>query len=301
MEELELPEAELEIEAPPGLLPDLTQWGIEEYERGVCMDTTDNRRTLRQNKARWNPVYDSNGRPTGFIQAVTTEMYQAAQALSKGNLLTDVEDANSDYLNGVALIMAPDANQLAPTWVLKITRTYIQQEMERRELGDDARLHQSRLQAPPTRCLMRKADGTRCWGWCVGTTDMNGMCRIHAKKAKGLDPFGPNAQQIARNRAYSASPGMLEVLEEIAYTSVSDAARVAAANSILDRAGVRGGIEIDNKLEIHVVPAAETVKERLAALAKGHADVEILKAKLEARENGEDEDIIDAEEVTDDE
>jgi len=297
MEELTaLSHEDLEIEGPPGLLPDLSQWGIEEYEKGVCIDTPDNRRTLRQNKAKWSPVFDHRGMPTGYIQAITAEMYSMAQALSKSNLLTDPYDPNSDYLSGIVLLMAPDATELTPTWVLQATRTFIRQEQERAELGPDAGLHQSRQKAQPSRCLRRKADGTRCWGWCIGTSEMNGMCRIHASKANGVALFGLNAQQVARNRAMSASPNMIEVLEEIAHTSTSDAARVAAANSLLDRAGVRGGIEVDNKLEVHVVPAGETVKERLEALAKGARDVEALKRRLE---EGPEEDIVDAEVVED--
>jgi hypothetical protein len=63
---------------------------------------------------------------------------------------------------------------------------------------------------------------------------------------------------------------------------------------ILDRAGIRGGIEIDQNVSIEVKPAAEVVRERLAKLREGaHA-----KAELEAKiYSGEEEAEVVAEVV----
>ncbi len=301
MEEIESGEpAELQIEGPPGLLPDLSAWGIEEIERGVCEDTFENRRTIKSNKARWNVVFDTNGHPTGYLQVVSAEMYQAAQGLSKTNLLVDPEDFNSEYLSGVKLILAEDATQLAPTWVLNTTRTFMRQQEEKRALGPDADLHQSRLITVPTRCNVTKADGTRCWGWSRGTKESLGMCATHANRVNRKSIHGMSTIQAARNRLISATLGAVDGLEELAATAESESVRLGAYNSILDRGGLRGGFEIEEKVTVDVSDAAVLVAERLKKLREGQSN----RAKLVAAINGSDsedntEDIQDAEIVED--
>jgi hypothetical protein len=56
-------------------------------------------------------------------------------------------------------------------------------------------------------------------------------------------------------------------------TAESEPVKLKAATEILDRAGVRGGIEIDAKLEVDVRPAAEVVSERLARLLPSAAAI----------------------------
>jgi hypothetical protein len=46
----------------------------------------------------------------------------------------------------------------------------------------------------------------------------------------------------------------------------SEPVKLKAATEILDRAGIRGGIEIDAKVDISVRPASELINERLARL-----------------------------------
>lgn len=276
---------ELEIEAPPGLLPDLSQWGIEEVERGVCEDTFENRRTIKQNKGQWNTVFDSTGMPTGHIQVISAEMYAAAQALSKTNLLEDPEDYNSDYLSGLRLLLAEDANQLAPTWVLRTTRTYMRQQDEKRALGADADLYQSRLIAVPTRCATIKADGQRCWGWSNGASESLGMCRVHASRVNRKSATSMGVLQAARNRLISSMPGIVDGLEELAFGAESESVRLGAMNSMADRAGLRGGIEVEQKVDITINDSAEEIKKRLESLRKGQVNKEkVLRAIRDAEE-----------------
>lgn len=290
--------ADLEIEAPPGLLPDLSEWGIEEVERGVCEDTAFNRTAIRQNKAKFQTVFDRTGMPTPYLQVVSAEMYQAAQGLSKSSLLTDPDDYNSDYLSGISLLLAEEAKSLAPTWVLNVTKTYIRQQDEKRALGADAELHQSRLVDVPARCSIQKSDGTRCWGWTDGSTDTVGMCRVHARRAGRSNPLGMSATQIARNRLMSGTAAMVEQLEELAYSAESEQVRLGAARDFLDRAGIRGGIEIDQKVEVNITEAADLVRDRIAKLRKGHEE----KAKiLRQIQEGQTAEVVDAEVVEDDE
>lgn len=301
MEEIESGQpADLQIEAPPGLLPNLSEWGIDEIERGVCEDTFENRRTIKSNKARWNIVFDTDGHPTGYLQVVSAEMYQAAQGMSKANLLIDPDDFNSEYLSGIKLLLAEAATELAPTWVLNTTRTYMRQQEEKRSLGADAELYQSRLVTVPTRCNVTKGDGTRCWGWSRGTKESLGMCTTHANRVNKRTVHGMSTIQAARNRLISATLGAVDGLEELAATAESETVRLGAYNSILDRGGVRGGFEIEEKVTVEVSEAAGIVADRLKKLREGQAN----RAKLIAAISGSDEtdeDIQDAEVVEDDE
>lgn len=284
---------ELRIEAPPGLLPNLSEWGIEEIERGVCEDTFENRRTIKQNKGQWNVIFDSQGIPTGFIQVISAEMYQAAQGLNKANLLTDPDDYNSDYLSGLRLLLAEDAEQIAPTWVLRTTRVYNRQQEEKRALGPDADLYQSRLITVPTRCETIKADGTRCWGWSSGASESMGMCRVHAARVNRKSQSGLSVLQAARNRLISATAGVVDGLEDLAFNAESETVRLGAMNSMLDRAGVRGGYEIEQKVDVTVNESADIVRSRLEKLRKGQEE----KLKLQRAIDH----AIDAEIVEDDE
>lgn len=299
MQELEPGEpAELVIEAPPGLLPNLAEWGIEEIERGVCEDTYENRRTIKANKGQWNVVFDTDGNPTGHLQVISAEMYQAAQGLNKANLLKDPDDYNSDYLSGLNLLLAEDANQLAPTWVLNTTRTYIRQQDEKRALGADADLHQSRLVSVPTRCTTVKADGTRCWGWATGASESLGMCKVHANRVNKKTQSGLSVMQAARNRLISATAGAVDILEDLANNAESETVRLGAVNSMLDRAGIRGGIEVEQKVDVTISESADIVKNRLAKLRQGQEE----KAKLLKQiSEGVPAETVDAEVVDDDE
>jgi hypothetical protein len=298
MQEIEAGEpAELEIEAPPGLLPDLSEWGIEEIERGVCEDSLENRKIIRQRKAQSRVVFDTNGMPTGFIQVVTAEMYQMAQGLSKSDLLSDPDDYNSDYLSGVKLILAPNAKHLAPTWVINTTKTYIRQQDRARDLGADAALMQSRLVTVPARCKAMKADSTRCWGWSDGSTDTVGFCRTHARRAnRSLDPHGMTVNQIMRNRMLSGAVGMLDKLEQLA-ESEDERIALTATRDYLDRAGFKAVEHIEQKVEVTHNDAADEVRKRLAKLKEGQAN----QAKIfqQIRDAHAEAETVEAEIVTD--
>lgn len=291
---------EFDIEAPPGLLPDLGAWGIEEYEKGVCLDSVENRQVIRSNKARWNVIFDREGQPTEYIQVVTAEMHQAAQGYSKSNLLSDPDDFNSEYLSGLKLILAPDAEMIAPTWVLKLTRTYMAQQEEKRNLPEaDQALLQSRLIDVPTRCTKIKADGTRCWLWCNGAKESLGMCPTHARRVRrNTMQSGLSVQQAARNRILSAQSYAADRLEAL---MDSDDPRIAlqAVNSMLDRGGNRGIIEVKEEVTLHATDAAKEVTDRLAKLREGQQKrVEMMR---QIRANAETEDVVDAEVVPDNE
>ncbi|UDL15792.1 hypothetical protein QEH42_gp166 [Microbacterium phage Pumpernickel] len=293
------PSGEPQIEAPPSLLPDLTEWGIEEIERGVCEDTFGNRRAIKQNKASWIPVFDTNGYPTPYIQVVSSEMHQRAKATERISILSDPQDMDSDYITGFSLLLESRAPEIVPTWVLRITRNFQKLEDEREALGPDAAALDSRLVYPPGRCNARKADGTRCWGWHNGTTDMDFLCRIHAKSHSGNKRplYGPSQKQIAHNRLASGLVGAVEVIEELMVSSTDERVRLAAAKEWLEKGGMKEAIQIEQKVEHKGEDAAAILLNRLADLKKGHDDKIDLLKELEARHGAGE--IEDAEVIED--
>jgi len=78
--------------------------------------------------------------------------------------------------------------------------------------------------------------------------------------------------------------------------------KLKAATEILDRAGVRGGIEVDTSVNLDVRPAAMVIAERLQRLAVGatEAAAKLAQAGIIVPAD-EDPRIEDAEIVTDEE
>jgi hypothetical protein len=259
---------ELVIDTPASLLPDLSLWSIDEVERGVCEDTYDNRRLLRENGATWLVVYTPDGRPTNLIQAVTSEMKQARLLTNKSFLLTDERDPDSDYLTGLSLIIEPRADDAVPAWVLAASRKWVDIEAEREKRGKDGKLFRPAVAGPPTRCRARRMDGKRCQNWTGGLVMNDGLCKTHiGTRANAEDNFGANIMQKARNRLIPATVGAVDGLEELAQEATSESVRLGAYKEILDRAGIRGGVEVDSNININVTSAEEIVRERLAKLA----------------------------------
>jgi hypothetical protein len=87
-----------------------------------------------------------------------------------------------------------------------------------------------------------------------------------------------------------AAPYAVDKLEELMEFAESEPVMLKAATEILDRAGVRGGVEIDTNVNIDVRPAAEVINERLNRLAQGAIHTA-------ARLSQEGSDVVDAEVV----
>jgi hypothetical protein len=79
-----------------------------------------------------------------------------------------------------------------------------------------------------------------------------------------LDTQG--AITAARTRVMQSAPRAVEILEELLETAESEPVKLKAATELLDRAGVRGGYEIDQNVAIDVRPAAEILQERLKSI-----------------------------------
>lgn len=285
-------ETALAIDAPLSLLPNLSEWGIEEVEKGTCVDSAENRRIIRDNQARYLPVYDNTGRITPYIQVVTSEMRQHALAQNKSVLLTDDRNLDSDWITGTALLIEPASDLLVPAWVIAATNHWLVVSEERKKRNNPN--FRPAIKSAPGRCTAKRIDGHRCENWFNGTVDYGTFCKVHQSNR----PYGEDEQAghlaRARNRIQSAASAAVEELEALLNTATSEPVRLGAAREILDRAGIRGGVEIDQNVTV-MLPAADILRQRLDQLRQGHAD----RREIEARMMGHstEEDVVDAEVV----
>jgi len=282
---------EIQIDSPVNLRPNLALHGIEEVDRGVCEDTFENRQALRRARMNWLPVYAVNGVPTGLIQAISSEMQsqQRIQALEeKKQILTDVDDKNSDYLSGYDLLAEEAADYIVPPWVLGATRNWAKQQNETN--GDPERVGKKPL-ALPKRCKAIKDDGIRCQLWSGGRSGDDGFCRVHLGSLRNKPT---DSVERARARLTQAAPTAVDTLEDLMMSAESEPVKLKAATEILDRAGVRAGFDIGGDISLEVRPAASIISERLGRIAQNAIDAS---ARLDAQVAEQEGNIIDVEEV----
>ena len=255
-------EPEIQVDTPINLRPDLSSYGIEETDRGICADTFENRQALRRAKLNWIPVYAINGVPTGLIQALSPAMQTQQRLLSleeKAPILTDAQNKNSDYLTGYDLLAESAADYIVPPWVLGATKVWVKEQNE-----GGAKL--GKKPAPlPVRCKAIKDDGVRCQLWSGGRLPDDGLCRVHLGSLKNKPT---DSVERARSRLTQASPSAVDVLEMLMDGAESEQVKLKAATEILDRAGIRGGIDLNTEVTVDVRPAASIIAERLQRLSQ---------------------------------
>jgi hypothetical protein len=252
------------VDTPLDLRPDLSAIGMVEMERGVVEDTYENRQILRGALMNWDPVYSQTGAPTGLIAARSQEQSKERRILSlteKKPLLVDPLNNNSDYLTGLDLIVDEAACRITPPWVVGATKAW---QKEQNEGGP-----KSAKRAPaalPHRCRVVKGDGLRCMLWSSGRLKDDGLCRVHLRTQRKP---GEDVER-ARRKLMQSAPYAVDVMEELMETAVSEPVRLKAAAEILDRAGVRGGVDIGVDVEVTDGRSpAQIVLERLNRLRQG--------------------------------
>ena len=282
-----------QVDAPIDLRPDLSVLGIEEVDKGVCQDNYINRGILRRAGLSWDPVYSTTGQVTGLIFARSKEsrMERRLQSLAeKRPLLVVPTDNNSDFITGLDLLAEEATDYLVPPWVIHSTRLYLKEQEE----GGPASSKRQPL-AQPHRCRQVKDDGIRCLLWSSGRPKDDGLCRIHLRSTKK----NPSDDiERARAKLVQAAPYAVDLLEDLMENAESEPVKLKAATEILDRAGVRGGIEIDSTVVLDARPAASVISERLDRLAQGaiNTAARLAEAGLHVEP---DKEIIDAEVVND--
>jgi hypothetical protein len=262
---------DVQVDTPTNLRPDLSQYGIEEVDKGICEDTYENRAALRRAKMNWIPVYAVNGVPTGTIQAISPEMQTQQRMLSldeKVAILSDPKNKNSDYLTGFDLLAESEGDLIAPPWVLGATRVWAKLYNEAN--GDFESLGK-KVPPLPSRCKAIKDDSIRCQLWTGGRPQDDGFCRVHlgALRNKPTDSV-----ERARARLTQVAPVAVDTLEQLMESAESEPVKLKAATEILDRAGVRAGFDINTDVTLDVRPAASIIAERLQRLAQNTLDAQ---------------------------
>jgi hypothetical protein len=249
------------VDVPYDRRPNLEELGIIEIERGICQDTFENRAILRRSMLKWSPVFDDQtGAATNLIIARSIEQDKERALISINNkkqLLSDPGNVNSDFVTGLDLLLDDEALKIAPPWVLGATRNWLKEQEE----GGPKTAKRAPL-GLPGRCRMTKTDGTRCQLWNSGRIKDDGLCRIHLGSTRRT----ANNVEIARQKISQASTYAVDVLEELMETAVSEPVKLKAATEILDRAGVRGGMELNIDVKTTDRSPAEVLAERLARL-----------------------------------
>ena len=282
------------LEEGINLRPDLSSLGIIETERGVCEDTFENRSILRSNQLGWDTVYASNGVPTGLIMARSKDMAKQRRLLSlaeKKPIMVDPGNINSDYLSGLDLIAEPASDNLVPTWVLGATKMWISEQ------DNPIATEKRKPTALPTRCTYMKDDGIRCMLWSSGRPKDAGMCRVHLRHVAKR----PSDEiERARKKLVQSAPYAVDTLEELMQYATSEPVRLKASTEILDRAGVRGGIELDATVTTGERPATDIISERLERLRAGAVIIAGEIVDRATNPETQSDNIEDAQEVTDD-
>ena len=206
----------------------------------------------------------------------------------KRPVMVDPDNKNSDYLTGLDLLAEEAADYLVPPWVVHSTRLYLKEQ----EMGGPKSEKRKPL-AQPHRCRQVKDDGIRCMLWSSGRLKDDGLCRIHLRSTqhKTSDDI-----ERARQKLMQSAPYAVDKLEELMEYAESEPVKLKAATEILDRAGIRGGVELDTNVNIDVRPAASVIAERLDRLAQGaiSAAAKLAEAGVHIQP---DADIVDAERV----
>ena len=130
--------------------------------------------------------------------------------------------------------------------------------------------------------------------WSSGRPADDGYCRIHLGSVQRRP--GEDVER-ARAKLTQAAPYAVDVLEDLMQNAQSEPVKLKASTEILDRAGVRGGVEFDARLEVtDGRQPAQVVAERLQRLAAGAIQVaaKMAEAGLEMPKDAES-DIEDAE------
>lgn len=144
---------------------------------------------------------------------------------------------------------------------------------------------------PRVRCTNVKDSGEQCENWSMMGLS---VCFVHGGKTKFAKEQAAEIQDAARQRIFGATETAVDVIVAIMNSKgVPENVRLKAATEILDRGGIKGGVEIDVEVK-HKVDAADAVFNNLAKLAANQKKA-ITSADLEP---DDDSGIIDVEIIT---
>lgn len=123
---------------------------------------------------------------------------------------------------------------------------------------------------PALRCYYVRPDGTRCKRFAVRGTGLNGTNAVCPSHGGSLPPVKAYAESLvisARMQLIDSAEFAVDTLVGFLQPGATgDAIRLKAATEILDRAGVKGAMEMKVEVTTNAAPS-ETINERLAQIA----------------------------------
>ena len=146
---------------------------------------------------------------------------------------------------------------------------------------------------PVIQCVQIKRDGVQCGRWSI-----RGMshCLVHGGRLPNYKAHAEAVVEAARLRMIGMTDSAIDVIEDLSLNASAEQVRLKASTEILDRAGVRAGVEIDFKAEINQgETAAERTMKHLEETARRMEE-----SRRAAEEVELDEDVVDAEVIDED-
>jgi hypothetical protein len=119
---------------------------------------------------------------------------------------------------------------------------------------------------PALRCTHEREDGSRCKKFGLRGTGFNGtpaMCFVHGGSLPAVKAKAEATVLSARMRLIQSIPMALDTLLDLAENANAEAIKLKAAESILDRTGLKQALEI----QVEVTNAASPSEDILKKLA----------------------------------
>lgn len=125
---------------------------------------------------------------------------------------------------------------------------------------------------PAMRCQFIKKDGNRCIKWGVPGT--GGWCVKHGANLPAMRAAAARRVEEARTMMMGKTPEMYEVLYSLTKPGVPEGIRLKAATEIMDRAGLKAGMEVNVSVEIAGSPL-DDILTQLKTIS-GHDEEEVI-------------------------
>lgn len=144
---------------------------------------------------------------------------------------------------------------------------------------------------PTMRCYKIKKDGTQCLRRGIRGSGFNGtnaVCHIHGGQLPSVKEYAKSVTEAARLQIFAGAPDAVQTIMNIMTNpGTQDQIKLKAATELLDRAGVRGGMEIEVEVKDVREKPSDILRKKLESMRDKDAD------------KAEEEDIIDAEPLED--
>jgi tRNA A37 N6-isopentenylltransferase MiaA len=138
------------------------------------------------------------------------------------------------------------------------------------------------------RCTeIARSTGKQCGRWALRGTN---VCQKHGGSLPHVKEHAAAVVEAARLRLIGMSDQAIDVIEDLSLNATAEQVRLKASTEILDRAGVRAGVEVDfsGQVDLTVETAADRTRRHLEETARRMAEARRI-------QEAADEDVVDAE------